>query len=62
MSELAEAFKKRDRDREALVQKKFKEYQDLEEKLKNSFNELAKREKNLTNNESQVGFNLIKLW
>ena len=56
LRELAEAFKLRDKERELVVQKKVKEYADLELKLKNTFNELTKREKSLTNNEAQVRY------
>lgn len=52
--ELAEAFKQRDIEREILVQKKIKEYNDLEIVLKNSLNEVEKREKQLAISETQV--------
>jgi hypothetical protein len=50
---LAEAFKKHDIERELLVQKKLKEYNDLENILKNSLSEVEKREKRLALNEAQ---------
>jgi centrosomal protein CEP120 len=51
---LAEAFKQHDIERELLVQKKLKEYTDLEVLLKNSLNEVEKREKQLAMNETAV--------
>lgn len=51
---LAEAFKQHDIERETLVQKKMKEYSELEVVLKNSLAEVEKREKQLAFNESQV--------
>ena len=51
---LAEAFKQHDLERETIVQKKLKEYTELEVVLKNSLNEVEKREKQLATNEAQV--------
>lgn len=51
---LAEAFKQRDIEREIMVQKKIKEYNELEALLKNSLNEVEKREKQLALNETHV--------
>lgn len=51
---LAEAFKQRDIEREIMVQKKIKEYNELEALLKNSLNEVEKREKQLASNETHV--------
>ncbi|CAF0771183.1 unnamed protein product [Brachionus calyciflorus] len=51
---LADAFKQRDIEREILIQKKLKEYNDLEQLLKNSLNEVEKREKQLALNETQI--------
>ena len=51
---LAEAFKQHDIERETLVQKKIKEYSELEVVLKNSLCEVEKREKQLAFNETQV--------
>lgn len=51
---LADAFKQHDTERETIVQKKLKEYNELEVVLKNSLSEVEKREKKLSLNESQV--------
>lgn len=51
---LADAFKQHDLERETIVQKKLKEYTELEIVLKNSLNEVEKREKLLASNEAQV--------
>ena len=52
--QLAEAFKQHDIEREILVKKKIKEYSDLEIVLKNSLNEVEKRERQLALNEAQI--------
>ncbi|RNA18235.1 hypothetical protein BpHYR1_023451, partial [Brachionus plicatilis] len=51
---LADAFKQRDIEREIMVQKKIKEYNELEVMLKNSLNEVEKREKQLASNEAHI--------
>ncbi len=51
---LADAFKQHDVERELIVQKKIKDYNDLEMLLKNSLHEVEKREKQLAINESQI--------
>jgi len=51
---LAEAFKQHDLERETIVQKKLKDYTELEIVLKNSLNEVEKREKQLSVSEAQV--------
>lgn len=51
---LADAFKQHDMERETIIQKKLKEYNELEVVLKNSLTEVEKREKLLTSNEAQV--------
>lgn len=51
---LAEAFKQHDIEREIIVQKKVKEYTDLEILLKNSLNEIEKREKQLAISEANL--------
>ena len=54
LQELANAFKQRDKERELIVQKKVKEYSELETKLKNALAEVDKRERLLTQNEANV--------
>lgn len=51
---LADAFKQHDLERETIVQKKLKEYSELEVVLKNSLHEVERREKLLATNEAQV--------
>ena len=51
---LAEAFKQHDIEREMLVQKKLKEYTELETVLKNSLNEVEQREKKLAQDETRL--------
>ncbi|ETE61854.1 Centrosomal protein, partial [Ophiophagus hannah] len=53
MQALAEEWKKRDREREALVKKKVAEYTVLEEKLQKTLTDLEKREKQLVNAETE---------
>jgi hypothetical protein len=52
--QLAEAFKQHDIEREMLVQKKLKEYTELETVLKNSLNEVEKREKKIAQEEVRL--------
>ncbi|NXA27006.1 CE120 protein, partial [Ibidorhyncha struthersii] len=54
MQALAEEWKKRDREREALVKKKVAEYTVLEEKLQKTLSDLDKRERQLFSDESEV--------
>ncbi|KAK2513448.1 Cep120 [Columba guinea] len=54
MQALAEEWKKRDREREALVQKKVTEYTVLEEQLQKTLRDLDKRERQLFNAESEL--------
>ncbi|XP_078696322.1 centrosomal protein of 120 kDa-like isoform X2 [Branchiostoma floridae x Branchiostoma belcheri] len=54
MQALAEEWKRRDRERELLVQKKLTEYQQLEEKLRTTLADLERREKQLTSGEAEV--------
>uniref|UniRef100_A0A2D4MFB3 Uncharacterized protein n=2 Tax=Micrurus spixii TaxID=129469 RepID=A0A2D4MFB3_9SAUR len=54
MQALAEEWKKRDREREALVKKKVAEYTVLEEKLQKTLIDLEKREKQLVNAETEL--------
>ena len=54
LKELAEAFKQHDVERELIVQKKLKEYNELEMMVKNTLSEIEKREKHLTLNEAQL--------
>ncbi len=51
---LADAFKQHDLERETIVQKKLKEYSELEVVLKNSLNEVEKREKLFATNEAKM--------
>ncbi|XP_076127282.1 centrosomal protein of 120 kDa isoform X1 [Alosa pseudoharengus] len=54
MQALAEEWRKRDREREALVKKKELEYNLLEEQLQKTLAELEKREKNLAHAELET--------
>ncbi|XP_065512156.1 centrosomal protein of 120 kDa [Caloenas nicobarica] len=54
MQALAEEWKKRDREREALVQKKVTEYTVLEEQLQKTLRDLDKRERQLFSAESEL--------
>ncbi|KAL7885082.1 hypothetical protein AOLI_G00078520 [Acnodon oligacanthus] len=54
MQALAEEWRKRDREREALVKKKEMEYNLLEEQLQKTLAELEKREKTLTHAEMET--------
>ncbi|XP_063049920.1 centrosomal protein of 120 kDa-like, partial [Engraulis encrasicolus] len=54
MQALAEEWRKRDREREALVKKKEQEYNLLEEQLQKTLAELEKREKNLAHAELET--------
>ena len=54
MKVLAEEWKRRDREREVLVNKKVTEYHTLEEKLKKTLTDLEKRERQLAANEQEV--------
>ncbi|XP_044302498.1 centrosomal protein of 120 kDa isoform X1 [Varanus komodoensis] len=54
MQALAEEWRKRDREREALVKKKVAEYTVLEEKLQKTLTDLEKREKQLVSAESEL--------
>ncbi|XP_072716506.1 centrosomal protein of 120 kDa isoform X2 [Ciconia boyciana] len=54
MQALAEEWKKRDREREALVKKKVAEYTVLEEQLQNTLRDLDKRERQLFSAESEL--------
>ncbi|XP_037757549.1 centrosomal protein of 120 kDa isoform X4 [Chelonia mydas] len=53
MQALAEEWKKRDKEREALVKKKVAEYTNLEEQLQKTLTDLEKRERQLVNAESE---------
>ncbi|CAF1224341.1 unnamed protein product, partial [Didymodactylos carnosus] len=52
--ELMEAFKEKDRGRESLLQKKMKEYSELEKQMKKAVSEVERREKLLANNEQEI--------
>ncbi|XP_074993826.1 centrosomal protein of 120 kDa isoform X7 [Calonectris borealis] len=54
MQALAEEWKKRDREREALVKKKIAEYTVLEEQLQKTLRDLDKRERQLFSAESEL--------
>ncbi|NWR34883.1 CE120 protein, partial [Tachuris rubrigastra] len=54
MQALAEEWKKRDRERQALVKKKVAEYNVLEEKLQKTLKDLDKRERQLFSAESEL--------
>lgn len=54
MQALAEEWKKRDREREALVKKKVAEYTVLEEQLQKTLRDLDKRERHLFSAESEL--------
>ncbi|MBN3316948.1 CE120 protein, partial [Atractosteus spatula] len=54
MQALAEEWKKRDREREALVKKKVAEYTMLEEQLQKTLADLEKREKQLAFSETEL--------
>ncbi|NXK99118.1 CE120 protein, partial [Mesembrinibis cayennensis] len=54
MQALAEEWKKRDREREALVKKKVAEYTVLEEQLQKTLRDLDKRERQLFSAESEI--------
>ncbi|KAM6991111.1 centrosomal protein of 120 kDa [Passerculus sandwichensis] len=54
MQALAEEWKKRDREREALVKKKVAEYNVLEGRLQKTLRDLDKRERQLFNAESEL--------
>ncbi|KAF1568933.1 hypothetical protein FQV10_0013182, partial [Eudyptes schlegeli] len=54
MQALAEEWKKRDREREALVKKKVAEYTVLEEQLQKTLRDLDKRERQLFSAESEL--------
>ncbi|XP_048383738.1 centrosomal protein of 120 kDa isoform X2 [Stegostoma tigrinum] len=54
MQALAEEWKKRDREREALVKKKVLEYAALEERLQKTLADLEKRERQLANGEVEL--------
>ncbi|XP_010226090.1 PREDICTED: centrosomal protein of 120 kDa isoform X1 [Tinamus guttatus] len=54
MQALAEEWKKRDKEREALVKKKVAEYNVLEEQLQKTLRDLDKRERQLFNAESEL--------
>ncbi|XP_061480969.1 centrosomal protein of 120 kDa isoform X2 [Rhineura floridana] len=54
MQALAEEWRKRDREREALVKKKVAEYTVLEEKLQKTLTDLEKREKQLVSAETEL--------
>ncbi|XP_069749507.1 centrosomal protein of 120 kDa isoform X2 [Narcine bancroftii] len=54
MQTLAEEWKRRDREREALVKKKVVEYAALEEQLQKTLADLEKRERHLTNGEMEL--------
>ncbi|XP_048705339.1 centrosomal protein of 120 kDa isoform X4 [Caretta caretta] len=53
MQALAEEWKKRDKEREALVKKKVAEYTNLEEQLQKTLTDLEKRERQLVSAESE---------
>ncbi|CAF1216031.1 unnamed protein product [Adineta steineri] len=52
--ELMEAFKEKDRERESLLQKKMKEYGELEKQMKRALADIEKREKQLNTNEQEI--------
>ncbi|XP_077200532.1 centrosomal protein of 120 kDa isoform X2 [Paroedura picta] len=54
MQALAEEWRKRDREREALVKKKVAEYTVLEEQLQKTLTDLEKREKQLVSAETEL--------
>ena len=54
MQQLAEEWKKRDREREVLVKKKLAEYSHLEQQLRRTINDLEKRDRQLSANEQEV--------
>nr|KAG5699532.1 hypothetical protein BaRGS_033728 [Batillaria attramentaria] len=54
MKALAEEWKKRDKEREVLMQKKLAEYTQWESQLKKTLEDLEKREKQLAANEHEV--------
>ncbi|XP_050801597.1 centrosomal protein of 120 kDa isoform X4 [Gopherus flavomarginatus] len=54
MQALAEEWKKRDKEREALVKKKVAEYTNLEEQLQKTLTDLEKRERQLVSAESEL--------
>ncbi|XP_060091512.1 centrosomal protein of 120 kDa [Heteronotia binoei] len=54
MQALAEEWRKRDREREALVKKKIAEYTILEEQLQKTLTDLEKREKQLVSSETEL--------
>ncbi|XP_029475642.1 centrosomal protein of 120 kDa isoform X2 [Rhinatrema bivittatum] len=54
MQALAEEWKRRDREREALVKKKVAEYSILEEQLQKTLADLEKRERQLTSAEAEL--------
>ncbi|XP_006130162.1 centrosomal protein of 120 kDa isoform X1 [Pelodiscus sinensis] len=54
MQALAEEWKKRDKEREALVKKKVAEYTNLEEQLQKTLADLEKRERQLVSAESEL--------
>uniref|UniRef100_A0A8C5MS02 Centrosomal protein of 120 kDa n=1 Tax=Leptobrachium leishanense TaxID=445787 RepID=A0A8C5MS02_9ANUR len=54
MQALAEEWKRRDREREALVKKKVAEYTILEEQLQKALADLERRERQLANDETEL--------
>ena len=54
MAELAEEWRRRDREREVLLKKKLHEYQTLEDTLRKTLTDLEKRDKQLGKNEDEV--------
>ncbi|CAF1603544.1 unnamed protein product, partial [Adineta ricciae] len=52
--ELMEAFKEKDRERESLLQKKMKEYGELEKQTKKALADIEKREKQMNINEQEL--------
>ncbi|CAF4444735.1 unnamed protein product, partial [Rotaria magnacalcarata] len=48
-----EAFKEKDRERESLLQKKMKEYGELEKQMKRALTDIEKREKHLNVKEQE---------
>ncbi|CAF3438148.1 unnamed protein product [Rotaria socialis] len=52
--ELMEAFKEKDRERESLLQKKMKEYGELEKQMKKALTDIEKREKHLNVKEQEI--------
>eukprot|EP00112_Aurelia_sp_Birch-Aquarium-sp1_P009678 Seg2106.2 transcript_id=Seg2106.2/GoldUCD/mRNA.D3Y31 product="Centrosomal protein of 120 kDa" protein_id=Seg2106.2/GoldUCD/D3Y31 len=54
MQTLAEEWKKRDKEREMIFQRKVDEYSKLEEKLRTSITDLERREKQVATNEAEV--------